>query len=214
MNPDHTEDEIIARDQQTHPDCQYSVNFSQVCSSHNGDMVCETIRNLQRYCPGQRPVTIYSKKDQYKGNNEDMEQHALPSIRSFDFRSSSSSSGSGSGNSQGHPNEGFGGLFDSFKMMDDMMGGFASDMLGRFAEDIQKEIISQFPQRADRNMPPNPQLPPHKLPSQSEQQQPKQPPTIFAPWGGLLGTWPSGKPEGDSAPPKIPGRVTGPVEEI
>jgi hypothetical protein len=52
--------EIIARDRESHPNCGYSESTSTSCSSGNG---CETIREIMRMCPRQRPVTIYSKSE-------------------------------------------------------------------------------------------------------------------------------------------------------
>jgi hypothetical protein len=78
MNPDSTEQEIINHDRVNHPTCQYAVDFSQVCSNRNHEgMVCETIRKLQRSCPGLPPTTIFSKKDQFHGNGQELDMPSM-----------------------------------------------------------------------------------------------------------------------------------------
>lgn len=78
-------DTIIRSDKLNYPHCHYSKSVSQSCSYNNrnssnssqtqssdGDMnrfVCETVTSISRICPNQRPVTIFSKKDQCTGSH-------------------------------------------------------------------------------------------------------------------------------------------------
>lgn len=63
------EREIYQRDQKNHPNCGYAVSTTKRCGERNGELVCETMRQLQRLCAGNNPVTISSEKKQYHGND-------------------------------------------------------------------------------------------------------------------------------------------------
>lgn len=84
MSENVDDDTIIRSDKMNYPHCHYSKSVSQSCSYNNrsssssqtqssdGDMdrfICETVTSISRICPNQRPVTIFSKKDQRTGSN-------------------------------------------------------------------------------------------------------------------------------------------------
>lgn len=60
--------EIIQEDQLKHPNCRYSVYLSKSCRSKNGEYVCEELKKIDRVCPGQKPVNIYSNSRQFDGD--------------------------------------------------------------------------------------------------------------------------------------------------
>jgi hypothetical protein len=76
------EQEIVQKDQQSNPGCNYSTNMSKTCRDENGEFVCETIRHLYRVCPGKKSVMIYNQTKQYSGSDTDKSQNQLelPSI--------------------------------------------------------------------------------------------------------------------------------------
>lgn len=55
---------MIAKDQASNPNCGYSRSLSRSCSYHSdkGGMVCETLRQIVRQCPGKPPVQILESK--------------------------------------------------------------------------------------------------------------------------------------------------------
>lgn len=59
-------EDIIAADKKKYPGCFHSEASQMNCSNsgENGEFICETIRSIQRMCPRQRPVTIFSSKEQ------------------------------------------------------------------------------------------------------------------------------------------------------
>lgn len=170
MNPDQSEQEIINKDKKTYPHCNYSIDFSRVCSSQNGsDMVCETARNLQRLCPGKRPATIYTKREKVSG--DDVDSNLTPSIPNL-FRglfggNEEVDNGSRFGS---HNQEGFG-IFspaDAFRMME--------DALNQFAKDLPNGTIG------DKHGPSS-KVPPHKV-GRPDTSQPDSRPK---PFGGITG---------------------------
>lgn len=53
----------IEEDKRAHPNCSYAQTLSKSCSNANGKFVCDTIKNIQRLCPGQKPVSIVSRSE-------------------------------------------------------------------------------------------------------------------------------------------------------
>jgi hypothetical protein len=158
MNPTSSEQEIIEKDQQQHPECNYSVAFSRVCSSQgNNSSVCETTRNLQRFCPGQRPITIYKKTEKScdeDGLNDDVRLPGMLFRKFFeDDRSHafnhSFSFGLPFGNKEG--DEEFNFFSDPFRMMEDALNQYAKDWPKAFPDDGKI---------------PSYRIPPHKAPSE------------------------------------------------
>lgn len=80
------DDKLIATDQQKHPNCSYSREYSRQCSysSSGGGLVCEQIRKIFRQCPNSNPVIIRSV------NSKDEKLSALPSASDSDLGSSGS----------------------------------------------------------------------------------------------------------------------------
>lgn len=58
------EEQIIAKDQASNPNCAYSRSLSRSCSYHSDKrgLVCETLRQIVRQCPGKPPVQILESK--------------------------------------------------------------------------------------------------------------------------------------------------------
>ena len=58
------EEQIIAKDQASNPNCGYSRSLSRSCSYHSDKrgLVCETLRQIVRQCPGKPPVQILESK--------------------------------------------------------------------------------------------------------------------------------------------------------
>lgn len=52
--------------------CGYSVSSSESCSSNDGKFVCQLIKKVQRSCPGEHPVTIYSRTEKSDGSEADL----------------------------------------------------------------------------------------------------------------------------------------------
>ena len=75
MMSENDENDIIQKDKVHYPHCYYSKALSQSCSynqNNSNDLdrfVCETVTSISRQCPNERPVTIYSKKDQRTGTH-------------------------------------------------------------------------------------------------------------------------------------------------
>ena len=69
------EEEIVRKDKLDHPNCGYSISTSKSCSTRDGIFVCETLKKINRMCPNERPVTVYSNKIKTDGkgvdNNDD-----------------------------------------------------------------------------------------------------------------------------------------------
>ena len=67
-------DEAIKLDQQQYPDCFYSTMSESMCSlerhegnkagSSSGAYICSVLKKVQRNCAGERPVTIYSHREE------------------------------------------------------------------------------------------------------------------------------------------------------
>lgn len=79
---------MIEKDKISHPSCHYSISSSQSSSFLNNNYTQETIRRILRFCPGEKPVEIFSKKDKSNGtsqnnNNQQNFSESLPS-KSFD----------------------------------------------------------------------------------------------------------------------------------
>ena len=59
---DNEADEIIRADRKNFPGCGYSTNVKSTCGSDEaGQFVCRTIKQIQRNCPGEAPVSVYNK---------------------------------------------------------------------------------------------------------------------------------------------------------
>ena len=61
-------DKIIQEDRKQFPNCNYSISSSKSCQTKDGSLVCEMMKTINRNCPKERPVTIYSNKTQYDTN--------------------------------------------------------------------------------------------------------------------------------------------------
>jgi len=105
------DDEIIAKDKVNHPDCSYSISFNETCSDKNGQFVCESLKNFQRICPGAKPVTVYSKKQQFTGNPEN-HTSSDDHMKFFNFQSRSFGSED---------------ITDAFGLAENFMNRFMSD---------------------------------------------------------------------------------------
>lgn len=64
------EDEIIKEDRLQHPNCSYARSLQQSCSNKNGEFTCETIKKINRMCPNERPVVIFSENMSQKGSKD------------------------------------------------------------------------------------------------------------------------------------------------
>ena len=54
------EQQAIARDSEEYPDCYHSTHVKKSCTLQEGNkFVCDTMRQIQRMCPGERPTTIF-----------------------------------------------------------------------------------------------------------------------------------------------------------
>lgn len=62
-------DKIIQEDRELFPNCNYSISSSKSCRTKEGAMVCEMMKTINRNCPKERPVTIYSSKTQYDADS-------------------------------------------------------------------------------------------------------------------------------------------------
>jgi hypothetical protein len=131
------EQDILEKDQKANPQCNYSVNMTKTCRDQNGEFVCETIRHLQRVCPGKKPVTIYNQNKQYSGTDSDRSSDSFfPLFGGFKGQ-----------DDRGFEHEEF---FNPFNFAEDLMNKFG---FGIFGENLQeKPSAPHFPQF---------QLPPH-----------------------------------------------------
>jgi hypothetical protein len=68
----------IEEDKAKHPNCHYSESLSKSLSYTDGKSVSETLRNVQRLCPGKKPVTIFSKK--ITDGNDDSDDFSMPTF--------------------------------------------------------------------------------------------------------------------------------------
>jgi hypothetical protein len=53
---------IIEADRKNYPKCGYSTSISTFTSNKDGDYVTETIERIQRLCPNENPVEIFSER--------------------------------------------------------------------------------------------------------------------------------------------------------
>jgi len=58
-------EKIVEEDRKQFPNCNYSFSSSKSCRTKDGGLVCEMMKTINRNCPKERPVTIYSSKTQY-----------------------------------------------------------------------------------------------------------------------------------------------------
>lgn len=121
------DEEVITKDRANHPNCNYSISFNETCSDQNGEFVCESIKNFQRICPGAKPVTVYSKKQQFKGNS-DSRDGMDDATKSFNF------------NSKSFGSENFNNMF-----------GLAESFMNQFMSEFGNAKHPQFPS----NIPPH-----------------------------------------------------------
>lgn len=127
------EDEIVAKDRASHPDCNYSISFNETCYDKNGEFVCDSIKNFQRICPGKKPVTVYSQKQQFKGSPEHHSGSDDP-MKVFNFQFPRTPGGT----------ENF---MDPFSMAENIFGRFMQDFGGtrppRFSNDVPPHRAEQ-----------------------------------------------------------------------
>lgn len=157
------EDEIIAKDRANHPDCNYSISFNETCYDKNGEFVCDSIKNFQRICPGKKPVTVYSQKQQFKGSPEQHSGGDDP-MKFFNFQFPRT------------PGGGADKLMDPFSMAESIFGHFMQDFGGMRQPRFPTEVP---PHRAEQGhppsfgywgnqQPPKPKIPGHVVGSEEE----------------------------------------------
>jgi hypothetical protein len=87
----------IEEDKAKHPNCHYSESLSKSLTYNNGKSVSETLRNVQRLCPGKSPVNIISSRTISDGNGDSddfsMPKFAFPGFRDIFGRSEDHSVG-------------------------------------------------------------------------------------------------------------------------
>lgn len=116
-----SEERIIEKDREQHPDCHYSMSNRTSCSNNEeGKFVCDTMKQIFRHCAGKPAVSIYSSKVQQEPGQSD-------------------NRGGGPG---GFPNipDIFGGFFGSMDRNRPDVGHGLEDIFDQF----QKEINRQF----------------------------------------------------------------------
>lgn len=64
------DEEIVKQDKLQHPTCRYATYLSQACTTKNGEFVCETTKRIDRMCPKEKPVTVFSSSKQHIGDSE------------------------------------------------------------------------------------------------------------------------------------------------
>jgi hypothetical protein len=207
------DDDIIRSDKLNYPHCHYSKSVSQSCSYNNrsssgnqahssdGDMdkfICETVTSISRICPNQRPVTIFSKKDQRTGSHaapDDSDVFGVP----------------GSTDLNNHLSDilksGFDRGFDLDKFMDMHRRAEESRPADLYEEERPEGRTFEFKFGS------KPWFGNH------DQEEPKSSGiSKWFPWGSSSSTSSSRKSGGEDAsqnPPKKPqGRITGPEEDI
>lgn len=135
--------------------CSYSISSSESCSSADGKFVCEVMKRIQRNCPGERPVTIFSKNEKNDSNESDIAErhqshshsHSSSSSHSMDFNS-------GGGQSSMDFNfGGGGGIFGA--------GVDPFSFAKKFLEFAEGDAFPPFPRHTPPPPPPNHRLPPH-----------------------------------------------------
>lgn len=124
-------------------------------ASPEGAFVCETIRRIQRNCPGEAPVSIFVQKSQSENDGASMIDDfdsKLP-MNPFHIFGDVFGSNNGQGHGQGH------GLpFDPFAIFGDLIGGTIQDDirrgggggggLGRNFPRVEIPEISEAPHKA------------------------------------------------------------------
>eukprot|EP00981_Chlorochromonas_danica_P016168 scaffold15944_cov248-Ochromonas_danica.AAC.2 len=109
--------------------------MSETCSNQNGEFVCQTIKNLQRVCPGRRTETILRKNIQRSGDKYSANEFESPFGQGGD--------------------SGFGMFNDSqlFQFAEDILGSFLGSF-GGGAPIVRDPSSGGYSQ---------PALPPHKV---------------------------------------------------
>ena len=75
-------EDVVKNDNKKFPHCGYSTSSSMKCNTtEEGHYVCETIKSIQRLCPGERPIVIYNEKEQ--NSSTDHQTFSNPSFDSF-----------------------------------------------------------------------------------------------------------------------------------
>ena len=97
---DHKADQAIKNDMKKYPNCTYITQSSVECftnqsdESNNGQnqVVCDTIKRIQRVCPNSAPFDVYTSKDTtnkpLNGGIDDIFEDFGRSIAGFDQRHS------------------------------------------------------------------------------------------------------------------------------
>jgi len=203
------DDDIIRSDKLNYPHCHYSKSVSQSCSYNNrsssgnqtqGDMdkfICETVTSISRICPNQRPVTIFSKKDQRTGSHAAPDDSDLFGVL-------------GSTDLNNHLSDilksGFDRGFDLDKFMDMHRRAEESRPADLYEEERPEGRTFEFKFGS------KPWFGNH------DQEEPKSGISKWFPWGSSSSASSNRKSGGEDAsqnPPKKPqGRITGPEEDI
>jgi hypothetical protein len=58
-------EKIIQEDREQHPNCGYSTSNSKTCRTKEGKFVCEVMKSVNRICPNEKPVNVYSNSTQF-----------------------------------------------------------------------------------------------------------------------------------------------------
>jgi hypothetical protein len=77
------EDEVIKKDQAVHPNCSYRRILSQSCTWNNGENVCEKVTRVQRICPREQPVTVFSSTEKGAGSIDNPLHDSFPPLDEF-----------------------------------------------------------------------------------------------------------------------------------
>lgn len=65
------EEEILRKDREAHPGCNYSHSVSKQCSNDaEGKFVCESVKRIMRICPRKPPTTVFESTT--KGSEESL----------------------------------------------------------------------------------------------------------------------------------------------
>ena len=62
-------DKAIDKDKKEHPECQYSTLSQKLYSMVNGKSSQEVIKTAVRYCPNERPKTVFEERNTTEGGN-------------------------------------------------------------------------------------------------------------------------------------------------